>query len=97
MLVIIILIKYKILVQEQDYTLFCLPITPTDEDYAIIGREYIAAYPMWNLITSHFLFFQQRLYFFWFNFLNISISIFCLVAQSSLWEQMHVTAADTYW
>ncbi|XP_068486396.1 aspartic proteinase-like protein 1 isoform X2 [Phaseolus vulgaris] len=30
----------------QDYTLFCLPITPTDEDYAIIGQNYLIGYRM---------------------------------------------------
>lgn len=38
---IIILIKHKFLVQEKEYTLFCLPIAPTDYEYATIGREYI--------------------------------------------------------
>jgi len=43
-------------VQEQDYTVFCLPISPTDNDYATIGREYIAAYPMkHNHITFSFI------------------------------------------
>ncbi|KAK7373066.1 hypothetical protein VNO80_06462 [Phaseolus coccineus] len=32
--------------QEQDYTLFCLPITPIDEDYAIIGQNYLMGYRM---------------------------------------------------
>ncbi|QCE00484.1 aspartyl protease family protein [Vigna unguiculata] len=32
--------------QEQDYTVFCLPISPTDNDYATIGQNYLMGYRM---------------------------------------------------
>ncbi|RDX81804.1 Aspartic proteinase-like protein 1, partial [Mucuna pruriens] len=32
--------------QEQEYTVFCLPVNPTDDDYATIGQKFLMGYRM---------------------------------------------------